>query len=282
MISKEGASLFAAASASHRLRPIEAVDAILPAGGRLSGEFARLVATEVKALVQLNGQTILRRAIEALQATGRVRRCLVIGPEEARAEAKGCGAETLPEGATGPENVFLGLESLQAAPRPAAARVLIVATDLPFLTAASLTEFLDACPQEADVAVPILTAETFETRFPGSPNTYTRLREGPVTLGGAFLINPAVLLGRRDHLERVFAARKSSLAMAKLLGPEFILRYLTGRLAVRHIEARCSRILGCAGRAVLEAPPELAYDIDLPEEYHYAVQWMSSVGNTRK
>src|SRR5687767_8614346 len=128
------------------------LDVILPAGGRISGTFAEAVGTEIKALIPLEGKTILRRTMETLRATGRVGRIVVIGAEEARAEAKAGGAEgVLEEGESGPENAFRGLEWLHAQSNPGS-HVLLMATDLPFLTPMGLNRFLDACPSEADLA----------------------------------------------------------------------------------------------------------------------------------
>ena len=66
----------------------EHFDVILPAGGRITGDFAKMAGTEVKALISLDGQTILKRTIEALQATKRVGRLVVIGPPAALRHAE--------------------------------------------------------------------------------------------------------------------------------------------------------------------------------------------------
>ena len=247
------------------------IDVVLPAGGRIAGEFARDAGAEVKALIRLNGQTILARALHALRATGCVGHIAVIGPDAVLAEATRNGADAaLPEGATGPENIFRGLEWLRAQNGNTAAQALIATTDLPFLTPEVLHAFLNACPSDADIVVPIVTQETFEARFPGSQNEYVRLRDGQFTLGCAFLVNPQTVLYNRPHIERIFQARKSQWQMARLIGVRTTIRFLTRRLAVQHIVERAGAILNCRGAAVMDAPAELAYDIDLPGEYDYA------------
>jgi hypothetical protein len=65
--------------------------------------------------------------------------------------------------------------------------------------------------------------------------------------------------------------------MARLLGASFILKFLTGRLTVADIEKRCLDILGCPACAVRRCSPELALDIDLPEEYRYASAHVAAV-----
>src|SRR5207244_12927664 len=97
--------------------------------------------------------------------------------------------------------------------------------------------------------------DVFDERFPGTTSEFVRLRDGEWTMGCAFLVNPAAAVAHRIHIERVFDARKSQLAMARLLGPLFIARFVTRRLEIAHIEARCSQILGCAGAAVPDCDP---------------------------
>ena len=251
------------------------IDVVLPAGGRITGEFAQQAGTEIKALISFQGQTILRRTIETLRAMPNIGRIVVIGPEEALVEAHRCGADaTLSEGATGPENYLRGLQWLQKSAKTTTAnsRALIVTTDLPFLTTEALQRFLDACPQDADIAVPILTQKGYEARFPASPIEYVLLRDGAVTSGCVFLVNPQTLLRNQVHLERIFAARKSQWRMAMLVGGKVALKWVTKRLAVQDVVARASSILRCQGVPIFDAPAELAFDIDLLEEYHYACQ----------
>ncbi len=279
------------------------LDVILPAGGRISGEFARMAGTEIKALIELDGETILRRAISTLRATGRIGRIAVIGPEAVLAEAQASGADILlPEGESGPDNILRGLSALQCGEEEkkrrreeekkgtrnreqgteekflstinyqlsTTSKVLILTTDLPFLTADALNKFLEVCPPDADIALPIMTEAEFTSRFPGTSNEYARLRDGGYTLGCAFVVDGAALLRNESHLRALFDARKSQWQMARLIGLGTILKFVTRRLTVEELEAKASAIAGCRGIAIRHSPPELAYDIDLPAEYEYA------------
>lgn len=247
------------------------VDVILPAGGRIKGEFAAEAGVEVKALIEFGGRTVLEHMIDTLRASERINRLVVIGPAEV-IEHSACrhvdGA--LPEGDSGPANMLRGIEWLSQQDGAHAERVMIAATDLPFLTRDTVSHFLDACPRDADVCVPVISREEFLARFPGSRDDYAVLRDGAWTIGCAFLVNPVAILQNRDHLERVFDARKSKLGMVRLLGLPFIFSFLTRRLTVSQVVGQCERILGCKGAAVPGCPPELAFDIDLHEEYRYA------------
>jgi GTP:adenosylcobinamide-phosphate guanylyltransferase len=248
----------------------EPCDVVLPAGGRITGEFAQMAETEIKALIPFDGETILRRTIRALRDSGCIRRIAVIGPEEVQAEARASGADLmLPEGATGPENIFKGLDGLaQTTPH-----LLIVTGDMPFLTPEAVRDFLALCPEEGEICIPIVERSTFEVRFPDLIRTDTPLHDGNFRLGGIFRVEAATLRRTRPHLEQMFAARKNNLQMARLIGVPFIVRYLFRRLTVDQIVARAGQILQCRGAAVRPVAPELAFDIDLPEELAYARQF---------
>lgn len=251
----------------------ERSDVVLPAGGRISGAFAQAAGAEIKALIRVGEQTILRRTIEVFRDTGRVGRIVVIGPEAALEEARAAGADgTIPEGDTGPENFFRGLAWLREQSRDPASRVTIAATDLPFLTPEALRHYWDSCPVQADIAVPALAKAAFEARFPGSENIYVPLREGQITIGCVFQVNPDVLLRNRPHIERIFQARKSQFQMARLAGWRVVFGLAAKRLTLRAIEERCGQILGCRGAGVPDCAPELGFDIDQPQEFHYARQ----------
>lgn len=248
------------------------VDVILPAGGRINGDFAAATGITVKALLPLSRKTVLEHTIDVLKATDHVERIVVIGPEELQTASHEANA-LLPEGESGPENIFRGLQWLHDQNQGKHAdRVLIMTTDLPFITADAITSFIDVCPRDADVCLPVIAKQEFEATFPGLSGEYVRLRDGEMTLGCAFLVNPVAVARNRVHIDRVFEARKSQLTMARLLGPLFILRFACGRLTVAHIRERCEKLLGCSGAAILGCAPELAFDIDLPAEYEYARQ----------
>lgn len=251
--------------------PPDPIDAIIPAGGRIQGDFAREAGAEVKALITFNGRTILERTIAALRESGSVRRIVVIGPPEVEAAARQAD-QVLAEGESGPQNIFRGLEwlHLNSAENHKLGRVLLVTSDLPFVTPQVVGGFVRSCSREAQVCVPVLQRHEFEAQFPGLGGEYVRLRDGEWTAGCAFLVDGGLLLSRRELIEAVFDARKSQWAMARLLGAPFIALWLLRRLETRHILKRCESLLRCRGQILLSSAPQLAFDIDGVEEFRYA------------
>jgi len=253
------------------------VDALLPAGGRITGEFRQRAGVELKALIKFQDVSILERTIKALRGVDRVGKIVVVGPRAAHAEAINCVAavDALDEADTGSANVLLGLEWLQSQ-QNRADHVLVAATDMPFITPASVDGFLNQCPIDKDICVPVVERIPFERIYPGLVRTDTHLADGYFRVGGLYLLDPATLLRNRAHLEEQFAARKSNLKMARMAGFSTIVRYITRRLSTEDIVRRACEILKCTGAVVKDASPELAFDIDLLDEYEYALNRFAS------
>ena len=258
-------------------------DAILPAGGLIDPEFAAKVGTSNKALIRFEDKTILERTITSLRATGRVGRIVVAGTEDVRnSDAAKLADLAVPSGRSGPESILNGLKALLAEKNPPS-KVAVVTTDLPFLTPKLLTDFIDACPKEVDLCMPLITKSQYQSRFPHSSSTFIPLQDDTWTSGNVYLIDVKALEKSMPHLEKVFVVRKSKLGMAKLLGPVFLYKFIRKQLTVPIVEAKLKQMLGCTGAPVLNCAPELAYDIDDFDDYEYAVRFiggeLSNVGN---
>lgn len=238
-------------------------NAVITAGGRIDGEFARLAGTSVKALVCIGETTLLSRVIAAARGVG-IERLAVVGNDEVRAH---CGADVeciVPDRGDGAQNIAAALR-VWSSDEP----LLYLTSDMPFIQAAYLKQFLDAT-QDADVSMPIIDAATYLARFPNAPAAGVQLGKDRVVNGGAFFFAPGSIPLVEPFAARVFQARKSPLKMAGLVGLPFALRFLSRRLDVSHIEAHAKRILALEVRAIRVDAPELAFDIDDVRTYEYA------------
>jgi molybdopterin-guanine dinucleotide biosynthesis protein A len=244
---------------------------IIPAGGKLPDDFARVVGTHSKALIRFDGKTILQNTVEALKGSGHVNRVVLIGSPEVREHADaGLADDVLAEGETGPENIFRGLDFLLEEPNPPE-RVLICTCDLPFLSDKGVRGFLDACPQNKDFCVPLISEADYAEAYPQAEATFVTLRDGVYTTGCLYSANTHALQKALHHIDRLFMNRKSKVGMARVLGMRFVLLLLTKRLTIKDIEDKVMDLLGCSGAAVAGSAAELAYDVDYLEDYHYVV-----------
>lgn len=245
-------------------------DAIIPAGGTIDPGFAATVGTDQKALIVFNQETMLESILKALKDSGVIRNTVVIGSEQVQEKAKPYATFAIDQGSSGPDNIYKGLAKLGEAGE--LDRVLIVTCDLPFLSADLIQRFVKSCPGDRDICVPIIPKEDFERTYPGTTSTFVNLKDGTYTLGGMFAMNARKLPEIRPSIERVFEQRKSKLGMAKLLGPGFVLKWLTKTLTIPDLERKIVSMLGCTGKAIVGAPVELAYDIDYQDDYDYAIR----------
>lgn len=256
--------------------PVIKLDAILPAGGVIEPEFAAKVGTSVKALIQIDGATVLQRTIDAVRQTGLVRRMVVIGSAAVgEAVAGQHDVLFLPEAKTGPENIYNGLHALGSAEDPAT-RLLVVTTDQPFLTPKMIADFIAACPPSKQICVPLIRESEYQARFPGTLATFVRLKEETWTTGGVFLVEVDATIKAKPHVEKVFENRKSKFGMAKLLGAGFAYKWLANKLTLADVEKKIEQLLGASGAAVTGCAPELAYDIDDIDDYEMALRFATT------
>ncbi|HEV2473245.1 MAG TPA: nucleotidyltransferase family protein [Chthonomonadales bacterium] len=248
------------------------IDALIPAGGRIYGAFAQRTGTGIKALIRLGGETLLAKAISTLRQTEAIGNIAVVGPPSVLAEAQHAGLRIAERG-SGHENVLAGLRSLRE--HVGSERVCVLSSDLPFISPAALTAFLSRCPDNEDITAAVVSKRAFETRFPSAPAVFVPLRGGAVTLGCAFVVKPDPVIRNEMYLQRAFTARKSQWAMARLAGGSIAARFAVRRLSHHHLAARASRVLRCSCGAAVEAPAELAFDIDEEADYLYAARSIS-------
>ena len=256
------------------------LDVVIPAGGRLDDQFARVTAAHNKSLIRFDGKTILESTIEALRGSGRVGRIVLVGSHEVREHTDAKMADVLlSEGETGPENIFRGVDYLLEEKAPPE-RVMICTCDLPFLTAKGIQRFVDSCPANKDFCVPLISELDYAEAFPQAKATFVTLRDGVFTTGCVYNANIKALKKALHHIDRLFMNRKSKVGMARVLGMRFVMLLLSKRLTIRDIEDKVMELLGCTGAAIPESPPELAYDVDYLEDYHYAVATMKATRRT--
>ena len=219
----------------------------------------------------MGGQTILARVLGALADSGKVGRIVIVGTPEVMAHKDAAMANFVTEaGSSLTDNILKGLDVLMKE-GAATEKVLVVPTDIPFLTGAIVNSYLEKIPNDKDILVPLIQQHEYEARFPGSTSTFVTLKSGAYTLGGLFVMSPAAIQKSRSHIEKVVAQRKSKLGMAMLLGPVFVVKWLRRTVTLEDVENKIRSMLGVSGSAVLGCPPELAYDIDDQVDYDYAI-----------
>jgi CTP:molybdopterin cytidylyltransferase MocA len=241
------------------------VIAAITAGGRVTGELATAIGTDVKALARVGKTSLLETAIEAARGAG-ASTIAVIGGQAVREQFAARVDRVIDESPDGGENVRRAIEAATDEP------LLLLTSDMPFVEASDVAAFLAAArAMRADAALPLAEADAYLRAYPGAPPHLTRLGNVRVANGSVVYFGPGVAPRILDTAQRLFAARKSLVRMAALLGPPLLARFAIGRLRIEHVEARAQTLLGIRARAIRDASPGLCFDVDTIDDYRYAV-----------
>jgi CTP:molybdopterin cytidylyltransferase MocA len=268
------------------------LDVIVLAGGRNSLEMEAATGARSRALIMLAGRTMLSYVIDALRDSPSIGRVFVVGdmPPDPR-------CQLVPAGETLLDNMLAGIRAAGAgggSPIRAAGadsdRILVATSDTPFLQPEGIEFFIaQGLAADADLCYPIVPIDLCRRRFPEMKRTTLRTRDGTFTGGNMMLLDPRFILDHRETILSAYAARKSVLKIARLLGGSFLLRILIAQtcapavLSVAALEAGVSRVLGsgCRARAVVTPYPEIGTDVDKPSDVAAALKMLTVSGEDR-
>lgn len=220
-------------------------------------------AVRFKGLVNVSGRPLVEWVVDALLGAELVEGIAVVVPT---AEGLGPWADKVDKLVVSDgsfmDNVLAGLESFKV-DRP----VLLVTGDLPLLQPRDVDEFVRASlATAADMTYPVIRKEDVLVQCPGAERTYVRLAVGYVTGGNMAVLNPALVRRNKELGERLFAARKSPIAMARVLGLRFVVRLVGGRLTVPELEEKLGELIDGVGCAVFTKRAAIGMDVDKPSD----------------
>ena len=240
--------------------PADVVAVVLGGGADALAAHAGVAS---KALVPFQGKPLGLYVLEALRGSPYITHVVYVGepsslfaPHVDRVVTPGKGMADSLQG---------GLEAARAVSTPGG-RLLAVSADLPWLTAEAVDHVLS--PGAADTAAllyPIVPRAAAEAQFPGQKRTYARFKEGTFTGGNLIVLRPSMVPTLLPFVDRAYRARKNPLALAALIGPGILLKFVTGRLPLAVLERRISEILQGSVRAFITPHAALGADVDKPE-----------------
>jgi len=252
------------------------MEAVILAGGSIPPLLQSATDAPERALIALEGQTLLEHVLESLRATPPITGLICVATPLAL-ELLPADVRGLPSGEGLTENLFRGVREAKGE------RVLVVTGDVPLATGRTWMQFLDgAAVNMLEAAYPLVSREACEAQFPGGKRTYAPLREGQFTGGNAFLLPRAHLESLEALISDAFAARKNPFALAKMLGAGFIARALSKRLGIPEVEAKVSKMMGVRAGAVIIPDAAIAFDIDKPSDLELAARILRERGKNHE
>jgi GTP:adenosylcobinamide-phosphate guanylyltransferase len=251
-------------------------NAIVTAGGLIEGEFCQQAGTAIKAMVQVGGRTLLERTLDALRGSGSIAHIALIAPDEVRGSDEAARVDHfITAHQSGVVNILAGLDHFQND-----GHVVLCASDLPFISAAAIKDFLTRCPEGSAICYPVFEKkEIGRELMPGIPS-FIRLKDGEFTGGSLFRLQVSLCRERISQIGKSFNARKSPLGMARLLGPLILLKFMMGQCRLDDVKRKAEGIMGAPCALVRNCDPVITVDIDDVSSYRFACEHDSTGKDT--
>ena len=241
------------------------VDAVVLAGAPNSGALQEARPEKWEAEIPIHGKPMVNYVIEALQSSSRIADIIVVGPQEIK-DLLAPKVRWTQSGDGLGENIFRAMDALDKNNK-----VLFVTSDIPFIHAEAIDDFIDRCVElTGEIYYPLVSKEANEQLFPETVRTYFTLKEGVFTGGNIILAHPQAVINSRWIVDEVVARRKTPWKLVRMLGFIFILKFFTKQLSLRELERRVSEILGHSGTVIISPYPELSTDVDKPSDLQLA------------
>jgi GTP:adenosylcobinamide-phosphate guanylyltransferase len=239
--------------------------AVVLAGSRPGRDaFAEQFGTDLKPLIPVSGEPMVRRPVRALLDSEGVGKILLLSqspdriaaaiPDDSRIavqESRGTIAETI-------ETLILN--------RTAQFPMLVTTADHALLDPQMIAEFI-ARAAGADLAIGVVERKALLARLPQSKRTWIAFRGGAYSGANLFAFGSIKALAAIEQWRSVEQDRKKGWRVLAALGPALL---LGAALRVRTLDqsvAAIGRKLGMTARAVVLSNPLAGVDIDKPVDH---------------
>ncbi|MET0272536.1 MAG: nucleotidyltransferase family protein [Phenylobacterium sp.] len=216
-----------------------------------------------KGLIELGGQTLLRRVVQALDAAGAARICVASNDPAIAAELARIRLNAAVEridAAEGPSlSVAEGFAKLGAP-------LLVTTVDHALLEPAWVRRFLADVPAGADIAVLLAPEAVVQAAAPTTKRTYLKFRDGRFSGCNLFLLKTPKALAAVELWRRVEAHRKQPGRIALMLGPAMLVGYGLKLLTLDGAIRALGRKAGVTAAAVRTPFGFAAVDVDKPSD----------------
>jgi CTP:molybdopterin cytidylyltransferase MocA len=235
-----------------------------------------------KALLPFRDKPAIQYVLDALEQVPRIGRICIVGPEaELRPAIRNPAAYSYISGGDQPgASAFQGLRHFRTS-----VEVLFVTADLPLVTSAAISSFLQASFEKrsrGDIFVSAVDRSRFTGPFADCPKRCSRFRGRSICHGNLLLVDPSRVLATvsEGQLNTIYRSRKNPLRTAKAFGWRFVLAYLVGGGILRFFTLEqgvkaASKHFRLRFVPILLDFPEISVDIDEPADYEFVRRLLS-------
>ena len=254
------------------------MDAILLAGGVPAPESPLYPYTQgkPKAALEIAGKPMIQWVLDSLEGSPSIDGIVLVGAAELEGELTSSKIiDILPAGGDILTNFQLGAEAILEH-NPAAEKVVAVSSDIPLVTSTGV-EWVITTSQKTDLDIYycVIEQSQMEARFPESARSYVKLRDMNVCGGDLSIINLDLYKTREDFWRKIFAARKSAMRQASLIGFDILILLLLRQLTLEDTVRKVTRRLGISGQGLVCPYPGIGMDIDKPHQLEIARKHLS-------
>lgn len=234
------------------------VGAIVLAGAPASVEMDPEGKLKSRAMVEINGKTMLQYVVDALRSSESVADIVAIGD----VEADGLDKVLEPVGSI-VDNINRAIPAVGGGDN-----VLVVCADIPLLTSLAVDDFVRrAIELNADLVYPIVDKSCCQGEYADMKRTFVKTGDGCFTGGNITLVKRDFYTNHADAIAGAFAARKKPVALAGMIGYGVLLRFIVGQmfpsvLRISMLEEAVGRMLGARLKALITNYAEIGEDVD--------------------
>lgn len=244
------------------------MDCIVVAGGVPQEEDLLYEYTrgKPKALLAMNGRTMLEYVVDAIQSAQQVEDVVVVGLGSDMGQQFKRPVHHLPSQGNLVANALVGVDWLMKK-KPETKAVIVSSADIPMITGQMVDDFVEMCrPFDCGMYYNFVAKETMEARFPGSNRTFTKLKGAEVAGGDVGIIQPDIIEANRALWNALTNARKHAWQLARAVGLGVLFKLLTRQLSMTDIEVLAARLTGRPMKVLLNPYAEMAMDGDKPHQ----------------
>ena len=238
--------------------------AIVLAGSRPGADpFAQSHGTDLKALIPVAGEPMVRRPVKALLASNCVGQVIVLSQQPERLR------EALPDDARiemGESGATIATTLRSLCDDPGTPWPLIITTADHALLEPAMVEEMCAASHDVDVAVGVVERKALMRRLPNTRRTWIRFRGGAYTGANLFALRSPAVAPAIELWRAVEQDRKKGWRIVSAIGPGTLVGAALRLLSLNGALDRAGKRVGLTIKAV-RLEPLAGIDVDKPDDH---------------